>query len=161
MYLLNEKGSSSWLTALPIQDQRFNPSKGEFRDAISLRYGWQIKNLPDYCICGKSFSTDHAMICPNGGLTISRHNEIRDITAGWLNEVCTEVETEPQSQLLTGEIIELRTANKQADVRLDICVKGLCGRQQSAFFDVRVFHPSAQSYRNTTQTCIGDTNKRK
>jgi hypothetical protein len=60
MDLLCEKGSSSWLSALPLQDQGFNLNKGEFRDALSLRYGWQLKNSPHYCRCGKSFSTDHA-----------------------------------------------------------------------------------------------------
>ena len=34
------KGASSWLSALPLQDQGFDLSKGEFRDAISIRYGW-------------------------------------------------------------------------------------------------------------------------
>ena len=41
----------------PLKDQ------GEFRDALSLRYGWQLKNLAHYRVCGVSFSTDHAMIC--------------------------------------------------------------------------------------------------
>ena len=68
--LLGEKGSSSWLTALPLKDQGFNLNKGEFRDALSLRYGWQLKNLAHYCVCGVSFSTDHVMICPHGGMTM-------------------------------------------------------------------------------------------
>ena len=125
-----EKGSSSWLSALPLQDQGFNLNKGEFRDALSLRYGWQLKNTPHYCRCGKSFSTDHAMTCPLGGLPIARHNEIRDVTAQWLP----------------------RTANCQDDARsrLDIRAKGFWNRQQDAFFDVRVFHPNAPSYRNTS-----------
>ena len=42
MDLLCEKGSSSWLMVLPLQDQGFNLNKGEFRDALSLRYGWQM-----------------------------------------------------------------------------------------------------------------------
>ena len=102
MDLLKEKGSSSWLSALPLKDHGFSLNKGEFRDASCLRYGWQLRNLPQYCICGKGFSTDHAMICTHGGMTIARHNEIRDLTAGWLNEVCRETETEPQLQPLSG-----------------------------------------------------------
>ena len=47
MDLQCEKGSSSWLTVLPLQDQGFNLNKGEFRDALSLRYGWQWRNVPD------------------------------------------------------------------------------------------------------------------
>ena len=154
MDLLQLKGSSSWLSALPLKDQGFNLSKGEFRDALSLRYGWQLKNLPQYCICGTSFSADHAMICPHGGMIISRHNEIRDLNADWMSEVCKETETEPLLQPLSGEIILPRSANKQEDARVDIKTVGLWGRQQSAFFDVRVFHPNAPSYRDKSVAAL-------
>ena len=90
------------------------------------------------------------MICPYGGLPIVRHNEIRDITTQWLTEVCPDVEREPQLQPLSGEIILPRTANKQDEARLDIRAKGFWSRQQDAFFDVRVFHPNASSYRSTS-----------
>ena len=90
------------------------------------------------------------MICPHGGMTIVRHNEICDLTADWLNEVCTETEKEPQLQPLSGENILSRTANRQEEARADIKAKGFWCRQQSAFFDVRVFHPNAPSYRNTS-----------
>ena len=152
--MLQLKGSSSWLSALPLKDQGFNLSKGEFRDALSLRYGWQLKNLPQYCICGTSFSADHAMICPHGGMIISRHNEIRDLTADWMSEVCKETETEPLLQPLSGEIILPRSANKQEDARVDIKTVGLWGRQQSAFFDVRVFHPNAPNYRDKSVAAL-------
>ncbi len=98
--------------------------------------------------------TDHAMICTHGGMTIARHNEIRDLTAGWLNEVCRETKTEPQQPPLSGEIILPRSANKQDDARVDIKTIGFWGRQQSAFFDVRVFHPNALSYRNTSAAAL-------
>ena len=38
--LASEKGSSSWLNALPLKRYNFNLTKSEFRDGISLRYGW-------------------------------------------------------------------------------------------------------------------------
>ena len=126
MDLLGEKGSSSWLSVLPLKDQGFNLNKGEFRDALNLRYGWQMKNAPHHCTCGKAFSTDHAMTCPSGGLPIVRHYEIRDITAQCLTEVRTDVEKEPQLQSLSGEIIPPRKANKQDDARLNIRAKGFC-----------------------------------
>lgn len=124
MDLLGEKGSLSWLSVLPLKDQGFNLNKGEFRDALNLRYGWQMINVPHHCKCGKAFSTDHAMTCPSGELPIARHNEIRDITAQCLTEVCTDVEKEPQLQSLSCEIILPRKANKQDDARLDIRAKG-------------------------------------
>ena len=43
MDLGSEKGSSTWLTALPLQDQGFKLSdKQEFQDALCLRYNWQL-----------------------------------------------------------------------------------------------------------------------
>jgi len=39
--LSSEKGSSSWLTTLPLSDHGYALHKGAFRDALCLRYGWQ------------------------------------------------------------------------------------------------------------------------
>ena len=41
------------------------------------------------------------------------------------------------------------SANRHDDARADIRATGFWGRQQCAFFDVRVFHPNAQSYRHS------------
>ena len=56
-----EKGSSSWLSALPIADHSFHLNKGEFRDALCLRYDGSLPNVPQHCSCGKHFSVNHAM----------------------------------------------------------------------------------------------------
>ena len=80
MDLNSEPGSSSWLTALPLRDQGFHLNKQEFWDALHLRYGWKLVNIPSHCVCGSTFTPDHAMICRHGGLTFVRHNEIRDLT---------------------------------------------------------------------------------
>ena len=42
-----------------------------------------------------------------------RHNEVRDITATLLTEVCQEVMTEPHLQPLSGEFLSHRSANTQ------------------------------------------------
>ena len=76
-----EKGSSAWLSVLPLEDHNFYLHKGEFRDALCLRYGWTLSNTPHTCNCGTVFSVDHAMIWHMGGFPTIRHNEIRDITA--------------------------------------------------------------------------------
>ena len=96
--LLTTKCSSVWLTALPIQKQGLHLNKQEFRDPLCLRCGWQLPNVPDHCVCGSSFSTNHVMICRYGGLTFIRHNGLRDLTASWLQEVCHD---EPPLQLYT------------------------------------------------------------
>ena len=78
---------------------------------------------------------------------IQRHNELRDLEAEMLDMVCYDVEVEPVLQVLTGETLE-RGANTAPDARLDIYTRGVWERQRSAFFDVRVFHPNADSYRD-------------
>ena len=65
--LAQERGASSWLTALPIQEFGFTLHKSAFRDAIALRYGWSPLNTPSHCSCGSQFSVQHALSCPKGG----------------------------------------------------------------------------------------------
>ena len=116
-----EKGGSiaSWLFILPIKEHGF-ALKGEFRDALCLRYGWRPKHLPNICICGHSFSIEHALSCRHGGFPIWRHNELRDITASLMKEVCKGVGIKPLLQPLTNEVLSLRSANREDRTRLDI-----------------------------------------
>ena len=69
-----EKGASSWLSALPIQRLGYTINKQEFRDAICLRYGWNISDMPKFCGCGQANSLDHVLICKKGGYVSMRHN---------------------------------------------------------------------------------------
>ena len=79
-----DDGASSWLSARPLQEHGFALHKGAFRDAIALRYGWEPTNLPSHCACGEPFDSCHALTLQQGGFTIARHNEIRDLTASLL-----------------------------------------------------------------------------
>ena len=103
--------------------------------------------MPSVCVCGDIFNFDHAIICKCGGFTTQRNNELRDLEAELLRMVRNGVETEPVLQDLTGEELN-RGANTVPDVRLDIVARGFWERQRSAFFDVRVCHPNADSYRD-------------
>ena len=42
--LFQEKSASTWLMVLPIENHGFALHKTGFRDALSLQYGWAIKN---------------------------------------------------------------------------------------------------------------------
>ena len=90
------------------------------------------------------------MICRHGGLTFVSHNDLRDITAELLSKVCNDVAIKTPLQSLSGEVITPQSANRQDDARANIHACGFWGQQQSAFFDIRAFHPNAQSYRNTS-----------
>ena len=80
-----------------------------------------------------------------GGFPTIRHNEIRDITASLLTEVCSNVATEPHLQPLSGETFRLASSNTDDGARLDVRARGFWSVRQDAFFDVRVFHPNAPS----------------
>jgi hypothetical protein len=96
--LATEKGSSTWLTALPLMEHGFALHKGAFHDALALRYGWSPSEMPSKCACGNNFSVEHALSCAKGGFPSIRHNEIRDLTATLLTEVCHDVSVEPGLQ---------------------------------------------------------------
>ena len=89
------------------------------------------------------------MICQHGGLVIQRHNEIRDLEAEVLEMVCHDVEIEPCLQPIAGEELN-RGANKAWHARLDVHCRGFWERQRAAFFDIRVCHPNADSYKEHT-----------
>ena len=114
--LATEKVASNWLTVIPIKEMNFNLNKREFRDAIKLRYDWEIADLPAMRTCGDLFTVDHAMVCRHGGLIIQRHNEIRDLEAEMLRMVCTDVEIEPVLQEITGEELEAQTERLMPDL---------------------------------------------
>ena len=81
----SEKGASSWLSVVPIKDHGFALHKGEFQDALCLRYNWHPPKLPTTCVCKKSFTINHALNCPTGGFPIIRHNEFKRLHS------CTDV----------------------------------------------------------------------
>ena len=138
-----EKGASSCLSVLPNEEFGFFLHKGVFRDSVALRYEWKQPNLPNMCVCGKNLTVDHA--CPTGGLPTLRHNDISDLTADLMAEVCNNVCTEPELQPLSGEALQRRSANCQDGARVDIRAEGFWEWSKNAFFDVRVFNPFAPS----------------
>ena len=74
---------------------------------------WLATELNSFA-CGTHFAVDHALSCPKGGLRTSHHNEIRDLTATLLNEVCCQVQVEPELQPVSSpETFSLLTANSQ------------------------------------------------
>ena len=55
--LASEKGGSSWLTTLPLEDLGFHLHKAAFRDGLALRYNWPLSHLPLQCVCVVTPST--------------------------------------------------------------------------------------------------------
>ena len=144
-----ERSASAWVTAIPKEEHGFSLHKGEFHDALCLRYGWPLRYTPSTCACGTQFSPDHALICRYGGFISLRHNEVRDLTANLLREVVKNVVTEPQLLPITGEVLP-PSSNKDNNARSDIRATGFWGDYSTdAFFDIRVVHPFAPCYSRT------------
>ena len=62
-----DKGASSWLNAIPMEEHGLPLNKQEFRDSLCLRYDLPLPNLPSYCACGEVFTVNYALTCKKGG----------------------------------------------------------------------------------------------
>ena len=44
-----------------VKDMDLNRNKRKFKDAVHVRYDWQIGDVPNVCVCGEPFNVDHAI----------------------------------------------------------------------------------------------------
>ena len=121
MELAQVKGASSWLTTRPLKEHNFALHKRALHDVLALR---SVKDVPSHCTFGATFSIEHELSCPSGGITILRHNDIRDFTANVLSDVCHNVSVEPCLQPLSGEKFTGASAITDDGVRLDFAADG-------------------------------------
>ena len=131
MALAREKGSGSWLTALPIKSLGYTLNKREFQDSICLRHDWRIPNTPSYCLCGVKNDINHALSCKKGGYVMMRHNCIRDLEAEIMQEVCSDVRIEPELMPLDNNL--MRNGNNAENARLDVSGIGVWGPFERTF----------------------------
>ena len=144
-----EKGASSWLSTLPLEQYGFALNKQEFNDAIALRYKFEIPNRSITCVCGEKNTQDHSLVCKKGGFVSIRHNTVRDTTAHLLEKVTYGVQSEPHLLPVGNKTLPTGT-NLTDGARLDIVARGFWSPLDKAFFDVRVLHPGAMSNENKT-----------
>ena len=88
------------------------------------------------------------------------YDEVRDLTAGMLKEICRDVSIEPSLLPLDGERLCHLTANKHNDARVDVSARGFWTRGQRAYFDIRIFEPMAQCYREQSLETAHERNER-
>ena len=120
-------------------------NKQEFNDAVLLRYDFGLKGVPTTCSCGDPYTVNHALICKSGGYVSMRHNKLRDLTGELLTVAgCKDMKIEPQLLPLSGEEL-LPGSNKSEFAQLDVSARGVWAPLDRAFFDIRVFHPQAQT----------------
>ena len=77
--IAQERGSSGWLTVLPINQFGFSLSKAEFWDAVY------------HCGCAKVYTVQHGLSCKKGGFVTLNHNELCDNIGEMLQEVIKRI----------------------------------------------------------------------
>ena len=105
-----------------------------------MRYSKHILGLPSKCGCGSNFDPVHALDCKEGSFIHSRHEQLRNLHAKMLLDLCQDIN-------LTGENMSLQSANTEDSARLDVKVRGFYRQGQCAFFDIQVAHVNARSNR--------------
>ena len=132
-----EKGASSWLSSLPLEQYGFPLHKDEFIDVICLQYGFTLSLLPSHCVCGKDFTMINTFSCPHG--PIIRHNEVCHLTACLMTEICHDVQVEPHSHPFSSEVMRYRSAVTDNNASVDIRVSSFWRYlHHSAYIDAQL-----------------------
>ena len=111
--LAKEKGASPWPS---VKSLRF--SSPVFRDALCLRYGWELNNIPQTRRCRTQFIVDHAMTC-HGGSHNSAQRHYCHTTQRRLSQSCDRT-----SITTSGETLTARSTTADDNARLDIRARG-------------------------------------
>ena len=156
---LQEKGTETWVAAIPNNDYNTVLSAVEFRDELRDRYELGVLDSPShYDGCNNSFTTTHALACKVGGLIHSRHDESRDSVvffayAGFqpsnirdesLINPCRDIRRKDENTKLiestSGIVAELNSD------RGDLLIRGFWDRSTDCIIDVRIFNVNQSSY---------------
>lgn len=139
-----EGKASHWLSVVPTAADHFDLSPVEFRDALALRYGKNLQNLPTLCDgCGTEFTITHALNCKKGGLIKHGHDQLRDYCAATANLAYNSVGIEPLMRESSNDVTALYADFKAVSV-------WEAGRV--AFFDNRIVNADAPSYASQSWT---------
>ena len=142
---------SHWLNTFPLERYHFDLALIEFRNVLALRYLWMLPDLPNRCdSCGESFTLQHGLECPKGGLIIRRHNEIRDCLGDMATVVWPQVIREPV-------VREGYPVLDDSSLHLDLGIQGVSQPQVEVLFDIRVIATDTPSYRRCSLVSVLDS----
>ena len=87
--------------------------------------------LPPSCPCGSKFNIQHSMSCKKGGFIYIRHNDLRDLSANMMSEVCKDTEIETK----------MKESFKQTMTHLHLwCFQSTVVWEESAKSFTRIWH---------------------
>ena len=115
-----DKGASSRLNAIPLEEQGFALNKREFRESVRMHCNMPLSDLPSQCACGDRLSIGHALSYKKGGFVVQRHDSIRDLLTSLLSRVYKNEEVEPRRQPPNNERLKPRSAITSPEARQDM-----------------------------------------
>ena len=118
-----DKGASSWLNAVTLEEQDLILNKQQFRDALRFHYNLPLADVPSYCACVDRFTFSHSLSCKKGGFAAQRHDGIRNLLTSLLSKVCKDVEVESHLLPIDNEVFDLRSTVTNPEARLDMEVR--------------------------------------
>jgi len=98
-----------------------------------MRYGWKVKGILIHWTCRETNSVDHGLICKLGGYTSMRHNSVRD------SQIMREIFRLNPHFCQSFE----RNVNTADNA---ISARGLWNTCEKTLFEIRITHPTSQSY---------------
>ena len=143
------KGNASgWLTVLPLRQEGYDLTSTQFRDQLAIRYGHEPSHLPSNCDgCGASFTLQHALDCPKGGLIKRGHNDIQDHDAKLADLAWGGVTVEPV-------LVPADDRNSRPALQADWSARGVWEGNRVALFDSRIVDANAPSYQRSLWDAI-------
>ena len=87
-----------------------------------------------------------------------RHNQVRDLEASILRDICKDVKVEPE--LMPVGNLNTGSSNVSEKARLDVSAVGIWSPMERTFLDVRVVHPNAPSYKDKKIEKIYEQNEK-
>ena len=142
MDLAQEKGASSWLTALSPEEHGFTLHKSAFRDAMaSGMVGFLHKFHLIVCGVNPSLCNMHSHARKESFLQSDTMSCLTSLLF-LLKETCHGVTTEPSLQPITSETFQTASVNKQDGAQLGIVANGFWGGvYETAFLMLGFFLP--------------------
>ena len=97
--LNQEKGSSSWLTSLPVAEEGYDLTKNSSGILFEFTMFGHSQDFQIIVNVVKNLTFNMLFLAKKIGFVSLRHNLVRNITSSLLSEVCKDVRVEQQLQL--------------------------------------------------------------
>ena len=79
------------------------------------------------------FDIQHSILCKKGDFIYVKHNDLRDLTANMMSEVCKDTKIKPKVTPLSGGEVQGKMSNKLNEAKEDIRNRGFWEQSNKHF----------------------------